>query len=123
MLLEILPFALDTQVLRHSRLCKTDHAYLTYLMLQQHLSHLNGYKLDRRHVSASYIFSVWLRLVLYANMFTLMVLYDFCLLTVQFRYIMVYIRKVDWLCSLTSQQGQQVEHACLRSRYLATAVV
>jgi hypothetical protein len=32
------------------RLCKADHAYLTYLMLQRQLSHLNGRKLDHRQV-------------------------------------------------------------------------
>jgi hypothetical protein len=33
-----------------SRLCKADHAYLTYLMLQREVSHLNGRKLDHRKV-------------------------------------------------------------------------
>jgi hypothetical protein len=46
MLLRILPFALRIQVLCQYRLCKEDHAYLTYLMLQRQLSHLNGRKLD-----------------------------------------------------------------------------
>jgi hypothetical protein len=32
------------------RLCRTDHAYLTYLMLQRLPSHLNGRKLDHRQV-------------------------------------------------------------------------
>jgi hypothetical protein len=35
------------QVLCHSRFCKAYHAYLTYLMLQRQLSHLNGPKPDR----------------------------------------------------------------------------
>jgi hypothetical protein len=39
-----------TQVLCQSRLCKANHAYLTYLMLQRKLSHVNGRKLDRRQV-------------------------------------------------------------------------
>jgi hypothetical protein len=43
------------QVLCQSVLCKAGHAYLTYLMLQRQLSHLNGRKLDHRQVSASYI--------------------------------------------------------------------
>jgi hypothetical protein len=30
------------QVLCQYRFCRADHAYLTYLMLQRHLSHLNG---------------------------------------------------------------------------------
>jgi hypothetical protein len=32
------------------RLCKADHVYLTYLILQWQLSHLNGRKLDHRQV-------------------------------------------------------------------------
>jgi hypothetical protein len=39
-----------TQVLCQYRLCETDHAYLTYLMLQRQLSHLNGRKLEHRQV-------------------------------------------------------------------------
>jgi hypothetical protein len=39
-----------TQVLCQYRLCKADHAYLTYLMLQRQLIHLNGLKLDHRQV-------------------------------------------------------------------------
>jgi hypothetical protein len=39
-----------TQVLCQCRLCKADHAYLTYLMLQRQLSHMNGLKLDHRQV-------------------------------------------------------------------------
>jgi hypothetical protein len=38
------------EVLCQSRLCKAYHAYLTYLMLQRQLSHLNGPKLERRQV-------------------------------------------------------------------------
>jgi hypothetical protein len=38
------------QVLYQSTLCKADHAYLTCLMLQRRLSHLNGRKLDNRQV-------------------------------------------------------------------------
>jgi hypothetical protein len=38
------------QVFCQSRLCKADHVYLTYLMLQRQLSHLNGRKLDHRQV-------------------------------------------------------------------------
>jgi hypothetical protein len=44
------------QVLCQPRICKADHAYLTYLTLQRQLSHLNGRKLDRRQVYASYNF-------------------------------------------------------------------
>jgi hypothetical protein len=38
------------QILYLSRLWKTDHACLTYLMLQWQFSHLNGYKIGRREV-------------------------------------------------------------------------
>jgi hypothetical protein len=38
------------QVLCQYRLCKADHAYLTYLMLQRRVSHLNGRALDHRQV-------------------------------------------------------------------------
>jgi hypothetical protein len=54
------------QVLCQSKLCKADHAYLTYLMLQQ-LSHLNGHKLDHCQVEASYIFYVQFCLLLYCE--------------------------------------------------------
>jgi hypothetical protein len=52
------------QVLCQYRLWKLNHAYLTYLMLQRQLSHLNGRKLHHQ-VSSYYIVCVWLRLVLY----------------------------------------------------------
>jgi hypothetical protein len=55
MLLKILPCALYTSP-RQYRLCKADYVYLIYLMLQRQLSRLNGRTLDRRQVSASYIF-------------------------------------------------------------------
>jgi hypothetical protein len=38
------------QVLCQYRLCKVHHAYVTYLMVQRQLSHLNGRNLDRRQV-------------------------------------------------------------------------
>jgi hypothetical protein len=38
------------QVLCQYRLCSTDHAYLTYLLLQRLPSHLNGRTLDHRQV-------------------------------------------------------------------------
>jgi hypothetical protein len=43
------------QALCQSRLCKPDHAYLTYLVLQRQLSHLNGCKLDHRPLHQSLI--------------------------------------------------------------------
>jgi hypothetical protein len=46
MLLNIYFFLHYTQVLCQYRLYGADHAYLTYLMLQRQLSHLNGRKLD-----------------------------------------------------------------------------
>jgi hypothetical protein len=52
-----------TQVLCQYRLYRADLTYLTYLMLQRQLSHLNGRTLNHSEVQASYIF--WLRLVLY----------------------------------------------------------
>jgi hypothetical protein len=41
---------LSIQVLCQSRHCIADHAYLTYLMLERQLSHLNGRKLDHLQV-------------------------------------------------------------------------
>jgi hypothetical protein len=53
-----------TQVLSQYRLCKAELVYLTYLMLQRQLSHLNSRKLDRRQVQAYYSFYICLRLLL-----------------------------------------------------------
>jgi hypothetical protein len=44
-------------------LCKADHAYITYPMLQQQLSRLNRRKPDHRQFQTSSIFYVSLRLV------------------------------------------------------------
>jgi hypothetical protein len=52
------------QILCQYTLSKANHAYLTYPMLQRQLSHLNGRKLDRLQVEASYIFYLSIRLVL-----------------------------------------------------------
>jgi hypothetical protein len=49
MLLKILPCALY-KVLCQSCFWKEHHAYLTYLMLQRQLSHLNGRKIHHRQV-------------------------------------------------------------------------
>jgi hypothetical protein len=49
MLLKILAFALYTSLCQY-RLCKSDHAYLTYIILQRQISHLNSRKIDRRQV-------------------------------------------------------------------------
>jgi hypothetical protein len=61
MLLKILPCALYTSPLSVRPL---HHTYLTYLMLRRQFSHLNGGKLDRRQVEASYIFCLASPLVL-----------------------------------------------------------
>jgi hypothetical protein len=45
------------QVLCQYGLCKAVHAYLTYLMLQRQLSHLNGRNPNHRQVQASYIWT------------------------------------------------------------------
>jgi hypothetical protein len=83
------------QVLCQYRLYRADHAYLTYLMLQWQISHLNGRKLDHRQVSAL-IFSLSGFILSYtADMFILMILYDFRLFPPQFYYIILYIRKVE----------------------------
>jgi hypothetical protein len=81
----------------HSRLCKADHAYLVYLMLQRQLSHLNGRKLDRRQVETYYVFFFLsgFDLSYAANVIVLVILCDLCLFPVQFRYIFVYIPKVE----------------------------
>jgi hypothetical protein len=52
-----------TQVLCPYRLYTADHAYLTDLMLQWQLSHLNGLSLTATKFKP--LFSVWLHLVLY----------------------------------------------------------
>jgi hypothetical protein len=54
----------DSLCIIQYRLCKADHVYLTYLMLQRQVSHLNGRTLDGRKVRPSYIFCAWIRLVI-----------------------------------------------------------
>jgi hypothetical protein len=56
-----------TQVLCQYRLCRADHAYLTYLMLQRQHSHFKVRKLDHRQVYAFNIFDIWLHIVLYCH--------------------------------------------------------
>jgi hypothetical protein len=73
------------------RLCKADHAYLTYLMLQRQVSHLNGHKLDHAKFEHLIFSMSGIALSCTANMFILMILYDFWLLPT----IIVYIRKVE----------------------------
>jgi hypothetical protein len=71
-----------TQVLCQYRLYRADHAYLTHLMLQWQLSHLNGRKLTTAKFKPLIFYT--------ANMFILMILYDFCVSSAQFCYITVY---------------------------------
>jgi hypothetical protein len=96
MLLKIIPFALYI-VLCQFRLWKADHAYLTYLVLQRQLSHLNGSKLDRRQFRSLIVSMSRFALSYAANMYIFIILYDFCLLPAQFYYtnINIYIRKVE----------------------------
>jgi hypothetical protein len=87
------------QVLCQSRLCEVHHVYLTYLMLQWQLSHLNSRKLDRHKVSAWYIFCVWIRLIRCCYL----ILYDFCLLPAQFCLIIMYIQKDESCVQILDQ--------------------
>jgi hypothetical protein len=66
LLLKILTFALYASPLSVEAL-QSRSCYLTDLMLQRQFSHLNGRKLDHGQVWTSYIFNVWLRLVLYSE--------------------------------------------------------
>jgi hypothetical protein len=62
------------QILCHSRFCKADDVYLTYLMLQRQLIHLNVRNHDlRRSLSLLY----FLHMASHCPMFILMILYDF----------------------------------------------
>jgi hypothetical protein len=83
------------QIFCQSRLCKADHAYLTYLMLQRQLITWT----DISFTTAKFnplIFSVYgIALFYTVNMFILMILYDFCMLPTHFCYIIVYTRKVE----------------------------
>jgi hypothetical protein len=83
-----------TQILYQSRLCKADHAYLTYVMLQRQLSHLNGRKLTATKFKPLIFSMSGFALSFTANKFILMILYDFCLLSSKLCYIIVYIGKV-----------------------------
>jgi hypothetical protein len=84
------------QVVCQSRLCTADHVYLTYLMLQRQLSHLNATEFK------PHIFSMpGFTLSFIANMFILVILYAFCLLPAHFCYAVVYIWKVDSCMQIT----------------------
>jgi hypothetical protein len=93
-LLEILPCALYKLHCQY-RLCKADHIYLTYLMLQLQLSHLGFRKLDLCQVQAFYISMLSFALSYAANMFILVILHNFCFLLAPFCYIILYIRNVE----------------------------
>jgi hypothetical protein len=43
-------YCILVQILCPSRICKADHAYFSYLMLQRQITHMNGRKLDHRQV-------------------------------------------------------------------------
>jgi hypothetical protein len=59
-----------------------------HLMLQRQFSHLNSRNLDRRQVCLIFSMSGF-ALSYAANMFILMILYDFCLSSAQFYYLIV----------------------------------
>jgi hypothetical protein len=94
MLLKILPCALYTSPLCQSRLPKAD-VYLTYLMLQRQLIHLNAVSSTAPKFKLLAFCMFGFALSYGANMFILMILYDLCLLPAQFCYIIVYIRKFE----------------------------
>jgi hypothetical protein len=83
------------QVFCQSRLYKAQHAYLTYLMLQRQLNHLNGRKVDTAKFKPLIFSPSCFALTYTANMFILMILYDFCLSPAQFYCAVVYIWKVE----------------------------
>jgi hypothetical protein len=60
-------------------LCKADHAYLTYLMLQRQLSHLNGRNLTSAKFKPLIFFMFDFTLSYTENMLILMIPYYFCL--------------------------------------------
>jgi hypothetical protein len=67
-------------------------------MLQRHLSHLNGRKIKPLIISVS-----GLTLPYVANVVILMDLYDLCLLSAQFCYIILYIQKVESSVQIANQ--------------------
>jgi hypothetical protein len=66
-----------------------------HIMLQLQLRHLNGRKLGHRPVKPLKISMSGFALSYTANMFILVILFDFCLLPAQLYYIIVYIREVE----------------------------
>jgi hypothetical protein len=91
------------QILCQYRLYRAHHAYLKYLMLQRQLSHLNSRKLDYRQIKPLILSMSGFILSYTVNMFSLMILYDFCLLPAQFCYIIVYIRKLESRVQITDR--------------------
>jgi hypothetical protein len=93
------------QVLCQSRLYRADYVYFTYLMLQRERSHLNGRNLTVAKFKPL-IFSICGFALSYtANMFILMIVYDFCLLPGQFYYIIVYTWTVESCVQIADRCG------------------
>jgi hypothetical protein len=94
MILKILHFTIYESPLTVQALqSKSCLSYLAYLHRQ--LSHLNGRSLTTAKFKPPK-FSVSVFVLSYAaNMVILMILYDLCLLSAQFCYIIIYIRKVE----------------------------
>jgi hypothetical protein len=89
------------QVLCQSRLCKTDRDCLTYTWTTGgSLSYLTALSLTATKFKPHAISTCMSGFALSyaANMFILMILYDFCLLPAQFCYIIVYIWRLKALC-------------------------
>jgi hypothetical protein len=122
MLPEILPFALCTSPLScQYRLCRANNAYLRYFMLQRRFSHLNGRKLDHRQVKASYIFFVWLRLVLYCKYFHSH--YSVWLLLVACTVFFIYIQKVESHVPCGPVCTLENFHCCGEPCFVGTAIL
>jgi hypothetical protein len=83
-----------------SRLRKADHIYLTYLMLQQQLSHLTVVSLTAARFKPLIFSLSGFTLSYTANMFILMIWYDFCILPAQFCYTIIYIQKTEGLVQI-----------------------
>jgi hypothetical protein len=105
------------KVLCQFRICKADHAYLTYLMLQRQLCHLNVTSLTTAKFKPLILSMLGFALSYTVNVFILMILYDFYLLAAQFCYVIVYMRKdespvqiADLLC--TSENFRWYGESC-----------
>jgi hypothetical protein len=88
MLLKILAFALYMSSVSPG-FFKAYHACLTYVMLQRHFSHLTYVRLTTAKFKALIFFMSGFVLTYTANLFILMILYDFCLFPAV-SYIIIY---------------------------------